>query len=402
MRFCPQYTLALAALALFSVAGCKKAHAPSTASTMPAAAAIPTQIGGQNIVQIKSTAKPTGATPQFLGATILPGRGMDVLQIKAYLPGKGVIPVLWSPTLAVAATQLNGGPGDEYGNHNFSFGGTFLFPYPNRVLGKLSPDGKTLTATWNGRSVVLPANWRGKKPGARPVAMHGLILNHKTQDVTVTNVPGGQQVTGVIDGGNFDGHWFSKSRLNFKLTITGDAFDAQVTAKNVGTKSEPVSMSWHPYLSIPSGDRDAALIHIPGSQRAQVNNYDDVFPTGKLLPVKGTHYDFEAPNGAPLGAGNYYDDNWSNLTRTNGQVDVRLVDPASDYGVEIEGLSPQIRTIQMYSPPTVKFAVVEQQFNFADPFGKEWHGMNTGMVTLQPGQSVTWHVRLHLFTPKTK
>lgn len=404
MQLRPQYTLALAALALFSVAGCKKAAAPSTTSTSATqtAAAVPTQIGGQNIVHIKSTATPTGTTPQFLSATILPGRGMDVFQIKAYLPGKGVIHVLASPTLAVAATQLNGGPGDEYGNHNFSFGGTFLFPYPNRILGILSPDKKTVTVVWHGQSVALPANWRGKEPGARPVAMHGLILNHKTQDVTVSNVAGGQQVTGVIDGGNFDNHWFSKTDLHFKLTITGGAFDAQITAKNVGTKAEPVSMSWHPYLSIPSGDRDAALLHIPGSQRAQVNNYDDVFPTGKLLPVKGTHYDFEAPNGAPLGAGNYYDDNWSNLKRTNGAVDVTLVDPASNYGIELEGLSPQIRTIQMYSPPTAKFAVVEEQFNFADPFGSEWHGMNTGMVTLQPGQSVTWHVRLKLFTPKAK
>jgi len=60
------------------------------------------------------------------------------------------------------------------------------------------------------------------------------------------------------------------------------------------------------------------------------------------------------------------------------------------------GFSPQIKTIQVYSPPTVKFAVVEEQFNFADPFGKEWHGMNTGMVTLKPGQSVTWHVQLQM------
>jgi hypothetical protein len=38
-------------------------------------------------------------------------------------------------------------------------------------------------------------------------------------------------------------------------------------------------------------------------------------------------------------------------------------------------------------------------FNFADPSGKEWHGMNTGMVTLKPGQSVQSNVRLELFQP---
>ena len=81
-------------------------------------------------------------------------------------------------------------------------------------------------------------------------------------------------------------------------------------------------------------------------------------------------------------------------------MDVKLIDPASNYGVMIQGLSPEIKTIQVYSPPDKKYAAIEEQFNFADPFGSEWpKGMDTGMVTLKPGQSVTWHVRVALFTP---
>jgi len=30
--------------------------------------------------------------------------------------------------------------------------------------------------------------------------------------------------------------------------------------------------------------------------------------------------------------------------------------------------------------------------------GAEWHGMDTGMVTLKPGESTQWHVRLELLT----
>jgi hypothetical protein len=63
------------------------------------------------------------------------------------------------------------------------------------------------------------------------------------------------------------------------------------------------------------------------------------------------------------------------------------------------GISPEIRTIQVYAPPTKQFAAIEEQFNFADPFGKERGSMNTGMVTLAPGKSVEWHVRLALFQP---
>jgi hypothetical protein len=32
-------------------------------------------------------------------------------------------------------------------------------------------------------------------------------------------------------------------------------------------------------------------------------------------------------------------------------------------------------------------------------FDLEWKGMDTGLVTLTPGQSTNWHVQLELFDP---
>lgn len=398
MSFRPQYTLVLAAAVLLPFAGCKQSSPSAPSPAAQPVAATPTQIGGQDIVKLTRTPTANGQKPEFLSATILPGRGMNVFQITANLPGKGQIDVLASPSLSDAAAKLNGGPGDEYGNASFSFGGAFLVPYPNRIRGKVSADGKTLTTEWHGKTITLPANWPGKSPGAEPVAMHGLIVASKTDDVNVQSISDGQTLTGTIHAGDFAGHWLSKTDLDFKLTLTGGAFDAEITAKNVGDEDEPIAIGWHPYLSIPSGDRTQVRLHIPAEQTAQVNNYDDVFTTGKLLPVKGTKYDFNAPDGAPLD-NNFYDDNWSKLKRTDGAVDVRLTDPASDYGIHVDGLSPEIKAVQAYAPPTKEFVAVEEQFNFGDPFGKEWHGMDTGMVTLKPGKSVTWHVRLELFTP---
>ena len=43
-----------------------------------------------------------GSRPEFLSATLLPGRGMNVLQITAYLPHKGEVSLLASPTLGDA------------------------------------------------------------------------------------------------------------------------------------------------------------------------------------------------------------------------------------------------------------------------------------------------------------
>jgi aldose 1-epimerase len=397
MSFRPQYVCILAAAVFFSTAGCKHAQPPTLApATQPAA--VPTQIGGEDIVKLTRTPTANGQKPEFLSATIFPGRGMNVFQVTANLPGKGQIELLASPSLSDAASKLNGGPGDEYGNASFSFGGAFLVPYPNRIRGKISADGKTLTTEWHSKTITLPTNWPGKSAGAEPVAMHGLIVASKTDDVSVQSVSDGQMLTGAIHAGDFGGHWLSKTDLTFKLTLTGDAFDAEITAKNVGNEDEPMAIGWHPYFSIPSGNRAQARLHIPAERTAQVNNYDDVFPTGKLLPVKGTNYDFNAPDGVALD-NNFYDDNWSGLKRTDGAVDVRLTDPASNYGIKVDGISPEIKAVQAYAPTDKEFVAIEEQFNFGDPFGKEWHGIDTGMVTLKPGKSVTWHVRLGLLSP---
>jgi galactose mutarotase-like enzyme len=67
--------------------------------------------------------------------------------------------------------------------------------------------------------------------------------------------------------------------------------------------------------------------------------------------------------------------------------------------VRILGLSPEISAFQAYAPTDKQFIAFEPQFNWGDPFGKEWKGQNTGMVTLKPGQSTTYSVRLEVFVP---
>jgi aldose 1-epimerase len=355
-----------------------------------------TEIGGQKIVTL--TRKATSTTkPEFTSITILPGRGMEIQQITANFPGKGNVDVLASPDLAGSAKMLDQDD-NANGDLGYRLGSVFLVPYPNRIRGQLSADGKTLTTEWQGHSLTLPANNIGKNPGAERHAMHGLILKAKTDNVSVKNISGGQEVTGVIHAGDFGGHWLSKTDLDFTITLTADAVDATIVARNVGSEAEPIAIGWHPYFAFPSGDRTQARLHIPGSQLAEVDGYDNVFPSGKLIPVDGTRYDLRAPDGVPLGS-NFFDDNWSKLDWKNGEVTVKVIDPAAHYGVDIIGLSKEIKTIQAYAPPTQKFVAVEHQYNFADPFGKEWNGMDTGMVTLKPGQSTKWRVRLHVFVP---
>lgn len=362
----------------------------------PAGAQPAPQIGGEPLVTLHRKAVST-TRPEFTSVTILPGRGMEIQQITANFPGKGNVDVLASPDLAATKKMLEEHD-DDNGDASYRFGSAFLVPYPNRIRGKLSPDGKTITTEWQGHTLTLPANNAGHGANAERHAMHGLILKAKTDNLKVIKIAGGEQASGVIHAGDFGGHWLSKTDLDFTISMTGDAVTATVAAHNVGSEAEPMAIGWHPYFVIPSGDRIQAHLHIPASQLAEIDNFDNVFPTGKLKPVDGTQYDMRAPNGVPL-AIHYYDNNWSKLDWKNGAVTVKLFDPAGHYGIAVESLSPEIKTIQAFARPNRKFVAIEDQYNFPDPFGKEWNGTDTGMVTLKPGQTTRWQVRLRLFIP---
>ena len=157
-------------------------------------------IGGEPVVTLQRPAVTDRDKPQFLEATILPGRGMAVLQIKAYLPGKGEIDVLNAPPLA-DAEQLLDKKDDEFGNEVFKIGGAILLPFANRIRGKLGPDGQTITATVAGQSVSLPANWSGNNPGAEKHAIHGLMRRSQFQNIVAKNGSAVSTVSADFAGG---------------------------------------------------------------------------------------------------------------------------------------------------------------------------------------------------------
>ena len=382
--------------------GCKsRPAAPPPTPTATASANLP-EVGGQKAIELRRLQSGVGATPEFLSATLLPGRGMNVFQITAYLPGRGEVPLLASQSIDAAAKIMNGGPDDLQGNESFSVGGALLFPFANRLVGPVTVDRKTgehiLTSTWHGRSVPVIANWHGKQPGAPWCAMHGQMLAAKADNVSVKS--DSDTAAAIADYRlPANGHWFSDNDVKVTVALDRDTVTATVTATNRGDKAEPVGIGWHPYFQLPTGIRANARVRIPSAMRVEVNNYDDVFPTGKLLPVAGTQYDFNAMEGGPLPDA-LVDDSYVNLTpNAQGDVVSELRDLGANYGMRVTAMSPQIRAIQVYSPVDKSFIALEPQFNYGDPFGKGWHGTDTGMVTLAPGESVTWKVQLQLFQP---
>ena len=356
-------------------------------------------IGGMPPLRLERKATSHGAKREFTSITLLPGRGLNTFQITANLPGKGETELLRSPSLDVAAQKLTGQGDDAFGNLNHSFGGAFLIPFTSRAGGELSADKSLVNVVWHGKTIHLPNDYLGH------YSVHGLLNMMKTEDLHVRNTRDGQTLTAVIHAGDFNGYWLSKTDVHFRIALTGDAVDIQVTATNVGDEAEPMGMGWHPFLRILSGDRAQARVHLPADLYGVVDAIDGR-PTGELKPVEGTPKDYRSPQGATMPDAST-SINFSKLTRTGlagagdsgKSIDAWLADPKANYAIRVRGLSPEIRTLHLWSAKGDTFCAIEEQYNYMDAFGAEWKGMDTGLVTLKPRESTSWHVRLELFDP---
>jgi galactose mutarotase-like enzyme len=355
------------------------------------AAAQPVTVGGMAPVTMHRDATSHGQQREFTSITLLPGRGLNTFQITANLPGRGETELLRSPSLQEASEKMNERGDDAFGNLNHAFGGAFLIPFTSRAGGDLSEDKTLVIVHWHGREIRLPNDYLGH------YSVHGLINTMKAEQVRITKARDGETLTAIVHAGNFNGYWLSKTDLRYRIELRGGAIDIHVTASNVGSEEEPMGMGWHPFLRILSGDRSQARVHLPASFYGVVDTIDGR-PTGELREVTDTPNDYRFPAGAVMPDAST-SVNFSKIERTDGSIDAWLADPKANYAIRVRGLSPEIRTLHLWSAKDDTFCAIEEQYNYMDAFGTEWHGMDTGLTTLKPGESTEWHVRLELFDP---
>lgn len=336
--------------------------------------------------------------PQFLEATILPSVGMNLLQVKAFIPDKGIINLLHSPNFTEAEKQLES-ENNFFGNKALTMGVPILLPFANRIRGTLDNDGQSINTMINGHRINLPANWCSEAPHCEKHAIHGLIYNRPFTHIHTKNSNEEAAVFGELAAGDFKGHWLSKTDVRVAIAMSNNIIELKITAKNSGNEELPMGIGAHPYFALPSEQRHQVQLHLPATMRALVNNYADVFPTGKVETVNNTAYDFSASPGKNL-ANLYLDDSFTQLIRDKqNRATATIIDPLANYGLHIHIISPEIKVIQVYSPPEKNFIAIEPQFNLVDPYNSAWGNTDTGMVRLQPGESKTWQCRFELFDP---
>jgi aldose 1-epimerase len=358
------------------------------------------QPGGQDIVELQRIQMVGGSGPEFLSATLLPGRGMNMLQISAYLPQKGEVNLLASPPLDSATQQLSGTGSDATGGKSLAMGAAIEAPWAGWISGPRTPDGKNLITTWHGVRLSLPTETRDSYGLDGAVAAGGLLLKQPSTSVRTNIMPDGGEVMATFRPGNFDDHWLSQTEITTMVELSGRAIEMKIVAHNVGSVAEPIGIGWHPRFAILSGHRGQMMLKLPEALRAEVKDRRSGELSGRLLPVTGTEYDFTGRQGAQLGALSL-DDSFVQLKRgmmADGPV-AELRDPENDYGLRITATSSTIKVLRVYAPLDGSFVSIQPQFNYDDPFGHEWAKTeDTGMVVLQPGQSTQWKIRLEIFS----
>ncbi len=222
--------------------------------------------------------------------------------------------------------------------------------------------------------------------------MHGLILDKAFDRLSLREEGAAAVLQGEYDAGDFGGQWLSRSVIAIEAGMSQQALSLTVQALNTGAQTLPTGIGWHPYFAFPSRRRGQARVRIPARARLEVDNYDEVIPTGHILPVTGTPYDLRE-GGPPLGD-RYFDDCFVDLERgPAGELVCEIEDPAAGHGLRISTSTPEVKGLQLYAPPDKPYVALEPQFNWPDPFGERWAtNPDTGMALVQPGERVCYRV----------
>ncbi len=366
----------------------RAAHTPPLPSTVPPP-------GGQDPVVLRRSQLAGDMGPEFLSATTLPGLGSTVLQVTAFVPGHGEVKLLASPGVEEVARAL---AGDGTGTRGVSeLAGAIEVPWAGTIFGAAGgreDDAVTTLAEWRGRRLALPSEAAG-------IARGGLLWGRAADEIRSDVMPDGGQLQTVYRAGSFDGHWISDTEVTTTILLSSRVLEFRVMARNVGKEVEPVGIGWLPRWVVPSGDRSQATLRMPVGVRTETREGEGRGePTGRLLPVDGTAYDFTGRMGARIPVAGVRE----TLVHLRPALldlgpTVELRDPRSDFGLRVIAMTPMVRAVRVDAPARASYVEVGPQLNYDDPFGREWaRDEDTGIAVLQPGQTIQWKVRVELFS----
>jgi galactose mutarotase-like enzyme len=351
----------------------------------------PSGPGGQDVLRLSRTASAIGEDPEFISVTLFPGRGLNVFQIMALVPGRGDVPLLASPSLANAANLLTGQGADVGGAASTTLGGALLLPWARQITGSpFEDDGMPMIqAGWQGQRLTVPAD----APGSSR-SLQGLLLKRGTDSVQTEVLPDGQSVLAVFQPGNFNGAWPSSLEVTVQIELEAHELDVTMTARNTGTQPMPFGLGWQPMFALPSGSRNDVLLKIPSSTVTEVD-HGTMLPTGQIVSVAHTPADFSSAGGTRLGTAEL-DETYTGAQLSSAAPFAELRDPTTDLMLRLVPMTPNITNLHVVAPQNRNWIAISPNTNFDDPLGPEWTKRPGGLITLAPGESTQWKVRLEI------
>ncbi len=360
------------------------------------------QIKGEQQGATGSIARPGGVEPLVLtrtltlgsnmaelrSVTLLPGLGMDVLQLTASLPERGEVQLLEAPTaedLVSGTASARTGVNDAHGALEAPWGGL--------LMGMPTPVGTTIRTSWHGKALEVPSDGVG---GNR--SSGGLLTLLSTDTAENTTQPQGEVTDATFHASDFNQHWPSRTDISVNVTLGPRTLELTVTAKNVGDQPEPMGIGWHPRFVIPSGDRDRAEVRLPLGEQMEFATAAQGIPSGRFGVPAAAVQRLQGHSGR-LGRDSF-DVTLTNLKPAlmDSGTAAEMRDPVSHFGLRMAVDSPSIQALRVSSPAGQKYVSFGAQTNFDDPFGREWAGCSgPGIAVLEPGQSLQWKVRVEIF-----
>lgn len=364
---------------------------------MPEAPPLATPIspgpGGQAPLRISRQQTSGGSSPEFLSATVLPGRGFSVLQIIASIPGHGEMDLLHSPSGDDVEKVLTGKGEDADGAHTSTIGGAFMAPWAGRLFSTPSPDGR-IHADWGGKSFLFPAD-----PTAGPNrSTLGLLLGKTDGSISTKLIHDGAEAHAEYPASNYKAYpWPSSFTTSYDVQLQGDNLLLTLTVKNAGNTPMPVGLGWHPLFNLPSGHPENFRLTLPASMKLATGK--DGIPTGAEVAVDPATEDFTSATGTGLGRQslNVHYVHLQRATTAEGPMIV-FRDMNAGYGLRIVMLDGDDDEVHLKTSPSQSWFSLSMGTNRDDPFGPEWKDDSNGMKILRPGESFSWKVRLEIFS----
>jgi aldose 1-epimerase len=245
--------------------------------------------------------------------------------------------------------------------------GQVLLPWPNRI-----EDGQYEFA---GRMHQAPIN----EP-ARHNALHG--LTRWANWTAVEQAEDRLEMSLVLHPQ--DGYPFTlRFAVGYRLSPGG--LTIRTTASNVGSQAAPFGAGHHPYLTVGTVI-DKALLKMPALLRLEAN--ERLIPTGRLLPNKGTAYDFlELRPVGPL----RLDTGFANLVPDNdGLIRVHLQAPGGDPRLTL-WMETAYRFLMVFTGDAIPDTARRRRGIAIEPMTCAPNAFRSGdgLIVLQPGESWT-------------